>query len=191
MDSEGCLCPLPACKYKYRVSVHLKAAVADIHSISRNLVSSETASAICQSTNNVAVQYGEVSAESPAAVRRKRLSKRSVSTLSRHLRSYLLIKRREFKTGLSTYYIKLRTITSLYQMMIAMLGAIEAIGFLPGCFVKSESELTGTAGEKRELQANTLTDACKCFGRYMEDLLAPLAHSYSEQHLNLDAAGFS
>jgi hypothetical protein len=62
-------------------------------------------------------------------------------------------------------------------------------GFLPGCFVPSESASTGTVDYKRALVAEgTVADDCKYLDRCMEEVTRFLIYSYSEQHLNLDDA---
>jgi hypothetical protein len=72
--------------------------------------------------------------------------------------------------------------------MITRLGAIENYRYLPGCFVPDEFELTGTAAEKREQQANwRVIDDCQYLGECMEEMTRFLAFAYSENHLNLDA----
>jgi hypothetical protein len=191
--------PLPAPKYKYRVSGDLlKVAVEYLIStlpvlrgrtrnfrfanhVFRNMPLYKRGGDSARLV--IYREYG--SCQKKAGV--KALGKHSFEELTR-----LLTTKGEIKTGLSTYYIKLRYATSLFQKMITRLGTIEGIGYLPGRFVPSESEVTGTA-EKKSVQQDEwkVADDCEKLSQCMEAHVRFLAHSYSKQHLNIDDAGMS
>jgi hypothetical protein len=187
--------PLPASTYKYRVPTELlKVAVEFLTStlsarpgVTRNVKFSNHVFRNMPVyirggdpiRENLYKEYGRCQREEGA----KAIGKHTFEELTK-----LLTKKGECKTGLSTYYIKLRYATDQYQKMITRLGASEHYGQLPGCFVPDESELTGTADEKREQHATWMVaDDCKYLGERMEEITSFLAYRYSELHLNLDA----
>jgi asparagine synthetase B (glutamine-hydrolysing) len=98
-------------------------------------------------THKVAIQYGKVSAESTDAAEESACE----NARKAHFRGPY---ETTYQEGSKQDWL---STSSLYQRMMTMFGAVEAIGYLPGCFVPSESESTGTADEKR---AKGLMDNC-------------------------------
>jgi hypothetical protein len=90
----------------------------------------------------------------------------------------MMTKKGECKTGLSTYYVRIKHCQDVFIRIMKRLSSMPRIKELPGIF-KHESPTQGTG-------VWTVSDDTKLLAKQVEELHDFLTYSYSAKHLKLE-----
>lgn len=91
----------------------------------------------------------------------------------------LLTSRGQIKTGLSTYYVRLKYVSSLYLGMLERLQEIDGVASKPGFLFKTTPD---------DLTKNTtIKDDCEALITKWRNMMQFLSYQFSEQHLQINS----